>query len=68
MSANIDIKTLLLKECITITKLAELISQSTGIKISRSSLSQKLVKNTLRYYELEAICKILNYKIEYKKL
>ena len=51
----------------TITALAEKMSAILDKKISRSSLSQKLINGTLRYSELEAICQVLGYKIEYKK-
>ena len=68
MSAQEDIKILLLKNCMTITKLAEEMTVYSGKKISRNVLSQKLIKGTLRYGELEIICKILGYKLEYKKL
>lgn len=67
MSAQEDIKILLLKNCMTITKLAEEMTAYSGKKISRNVLSQKLIKGTLRYSELETICKILGYKLEYKK-
>ena len=65
MSAHEDIKILLLKKCMTITKLAEEMTVASGKKISRNVLSQKLINGTLRYSELEVICKILGYKLEY---
>lgn len=67
MSAQEDIKILLLKNGMTITKLAEEMTIASGIKISRNVLSQKLKKGTLRYSELETICAVLGYKLEYKK-
>lgn len=68
MSAQEDIKILLLKNGMTITKLAEEMSLVSDKKISRNVLSQKLKKGTLRYNELETICKVLGYALEYKKL
>lgn len=68
MSAKKDIKTLLLDENITIRFLAEKMTEVSGKKLSANFLSQKLTNNTLRYCELELICEILGYKIEYKKL
>ena len=68
MTAREDIKTLLLNECMTITALAQKMTEFSGKKYTRNGISQKLIKGTLRYDELELICKILNYKIEYKKL
>jgi len=67
MSAQEDIKILLLKNGLTITKLAEEMTITSGKKISRNVLSQKLKKGTLRYNELEIICKVLGYTLEYKK-
>lgn len=67
MSAQEDIKILLLKNGMTITKLAEEMTISSGKKISRNVLSQKLKNGTLRYTELETICKVLGYTLEYKK-
>ncbi len=67
MSAQEDIRILLFREHMTITALAEKMSAILDKKISRSSLSQKLINGTLRYSELEAICQVLGYKIEYKK-
>lgn len=66
MNTKNDIKILLLNENLTIKTLAEKMTES-GRKISRSGLSQKLAKGTLRYDELLLICKILKYHIDYKK-
>lgn len=68
MSAQEHIKILLLKRCMTITKLAQEMTAVSGKKISRNVLSQKLIKGTLKYRELETICKVLGYKLEYKDL
>lgn len=68
MSAQEDIKILLLKNGMTITKLAEEMTLTSGKKISRNVLSQKLKKGTLRYNELEIICKVIGYTLEYKKV
>jgi len=38
-----------------------------GKNVSRSNLSHKLTKNSIRYDELSAICEILGYDFEYKK-
>ena len=67
MNAKEDIGLLLLKKCMTITKLAELMSEKTGRRIARSTLSLKLIKNTLKYSELAVILDILGYKIEYSE-
>ena len=67
MDASQYIKMLLLKEGMTITKLAELMSIRLGKRLSRTGLSNKLHANTLRFNELLAICEILHYELEFKK-
>ena len=68
MNARDDIKMLLLKNHMTLTELSKRMSDCLGKNISRTVLSHKLTRGTLRYDELIAICKILGYEIEYKKL
>jgi hypothetical protein len=68
MNARDDIKLLLLKNHITMTEMAKRMSEHLGRKMSRSVFSQKLTNGTLRYDELTAICQILGYELEYKKI
>ncbi len=68
MTCREEIKYLLLKKRMTLTKLAEEMSKISGRKISQSFLSQKLANQTLRYYELELICQILGYKITFDEV
>lgn len=67
MNARDDIKILLLKKHMTLTKLAEKMTAHMGKKFTQSGLSHKLTKNTIRYDELMAICEILGYEFEYKQ-
>ncbi len=67
MKASECIKILLLKEAMTITKLAQLMSERGGRKLSRTGLSNKLHANTLRFDELTLICDILGYELDFKK-
>lgn len=67
INARDDIKILLLKRHMTLTKLAEKMTERMGKKFTQSGLSHKLSKNTIRYDELITICEILNYEIEYKQ-
>lgn len=67
MNARDDIKMLLLKKHMTLTKLAEKMTEYLGKKFTQSGLSHKLAKNTIRYDELMAICELLGYEIEYKQ-
>ncbi len=66
-NAKDDIKILLLKNHMTMTKLAEEMTNYSAKKISQSGLSQKLTRGTLRYDELIIICEILGYDLEYIK-
>lgn len=67
INARDDIKMLLLKRHMTLTKLAEKMTEKMGKKFTQSGLSHKLSKNTIRYDELMTICEILGYTLEYKK-
>lgn len=67
INARDDIKILLLKKHITLTKLAEKMTEKMGKKFTQSGLSHKLAKNTIRYDELMIICEILGYEIEYRQ-
>lgn len=61
------VKILLMKENISVSKLAEMLSTPQK-KMYQQTLSAKLINGTLRVNELIEICKLLNYEIEFKKL
>lgn len=63
MSSRETVKIMLLKRAMTITKLAEKMTEFTGQKYTRTSLSSKLSRSSLRYDEVEIIAKILDFKI-----
>lgn len=63
MSSKETVKIMLLKRAMTITKLAEKMSEFTGQKYTRRSLSNKISRSSLRYDEVEIIAKILDFKI-----
>lgn len=65
-NANEIVKMLLMKEHITATKLAELLSKN-GKKYYQQTLSAKLIKGTLKVNELINICNILDYDIDLVK-
>lgn len=67
LDANKQIKFLLLKEDISLTKLAELLTEKTGKNYCKSGLSRKLNAGTLRYNEALVIANLLGYKIEFIK-
>ena len=66
-NANQIVKMLLLKENLTVTKLAEMLSAN-GKKYYQQTLSAKLLKGTLKVNELLEICKLLKYEIDFKKI
>ena len=61
------VKLLLMKNNMSITKLAELMSKN-GKKVYQQGLSYKLINGTLKYNEMVDICEILGYEIEFKKI
>lgn len=66
MSIREDIKMLLAQKAITMTKLAELLTEK-GKKTSVKSLSNKLAKKTIKFEEVREILDIIGFKIEYKE-
>ena len=68
MSANETVKILLIKSAMTVTKLAKILTETTNKKYTQQSLSKKILRDTLRYSEMEQIAKILGYEIEFKKI
>ncbi len=61
------VKLLLMKENVSISKLAEMLS-SENKKVYQQSLSSKLIKGSLKFNEMLEICNILGYEIEFKKI
>ena len=66
MSIKEDIKMLLAKKAMTMTKLAALLTEN-GKKTSIKSLSNKLAAKTIKFEEVREILDILGYDIEYKE-
>lgn len=67
MGINIDLRTLLLKECKTIKSLAELASERTGHYIDPDSISQKLNRGTMKYDEAQFYGDVLGYDLQFVK-
>ena len=59
------IKSLLALKCITITKLAELMSEKTGEKYTFQRISHKLRLNRITLAEAYIIADILGYDLEF---
>ena len=65
IKAKEQIKAMTALKGITLTKLAELISNKTKENYSVSSLSQKLGRGTIPYNEVMMIADILGFKVSY---
>lgn len=65
MNARDQIKTMLATRAMTMKTLAQKMSQMSGKEYSLSNLSGKLTRNLLRYSEMQLICDILNYDINF---
>ncbi len=63
MNVRDEVKIMLGTKCMTLTELADKMTEISGKKYSQSLLSHKLAKESLRYTEMKLICKILGYKI-----
>ena len=68
MTVKEDIKMLLAKEAVTMTKLAEEMTKISGKPYTMKSISDKLERQTLQYREFILILEILKYKMELKKI
>jgi len=67
MSANEDIRILLLKECLTLNKLAKMYNAKNGHKLTPDGLSKKLRFNTLKYDEAKQLADVMGYDIVFRK-
>ncbi len=65
MSVRTDIKTLLAENDISITKLAKKMTEKTGKYYSQSNISQKLMRQTLKYEEAKLIGELLGYELKF---
>lgn len=67
MGVNEDIRILLLKENLTIKRLAEMASKKSGRKITADSISRKLLNETMQYNEAKFLGEILGYDLSFTK-
>lgn len=63
MDIRNDIKYILAKEGITLTKMAELLSEKTGLNYTVKSLSGKLIRESITLKEVLEIFEIIDYKL-----
>lgn len=67
MSIRKRIKVLLAEEQITLTNIVQVLTLHKNKNITINSLSQKLIKNTIKFQEVEEILDVLGYDIIFKK-
>lgn len=65
MTIRTDIKTILAENDVSITQLAKYMTKITGKHYSQSNISQKLMRNTLKFEEAKIIGQILGYELKY---
>lgn len=65
MSVRKDIKLLLTENDLTITYLSKELSKLTNKNYSRSNISQKLSRGTLKYEEAKLIGQIFGYELKF---
>ena len=63
MDVRDEVKIMLTSKRMTITKLAEKMTELSGKNYSQSLISHKLADSSLKYTEMKLICKILGYRI-----
>ncbi len=68
MRVKKDIKMLLLENDMSITDMAKKMSERTGKHYSRSNISQKLIRGTLKYEEALLIGEILGYDLKFVRV
>lgn len=67
MGINEDLRVILLKECITIKKLAEKASQKSSKQIKPESIVRKLNNGTMQYDEAQFYGDVLGYDLKFVK-
>lgn len=68
MSVRTDIKILLAENDISMTRLAELLTEKSGKNYSQSNISQKLMRKTLKYEEAKQIGELLGYELKFVRV
>ena len=64
MSSKNELKILIMKEALTVQKLADMLSQKTGKTYTQRSLQNKIFLSSLNYDEMETIADLLGYEIK----
>lgn len=67
MSSKNELKILIMKEALTVQKLADMLSQKTGKTYTQRSSQNKIFLSSLNYDEMETIADLLGYEIKIEK-
>ena len=67
MSSKNELKILIMKEALTVQKLADMLSQKTGKTYTQRSLQNKIFLSSLNYDEMETIADLPGYEIKIEK-
>ena len=67
MSSKEELRILIMKEALTVKKLADILSARTGKKYTQSSLQNKISLSSVNYDEMETIADLLGYDIKIEK-
>ena len=68
MSSKEQIKIMIVKEGLTVKKLANMLASKTSKNYTQQSLQHKISLSSLRYDEMETIVDILGYEISINKV
>jgi hypothetical protein len=67
MSSREELKILIMREALTVQKLANLLVEKTGKYYTQRSLQNKISLSSLNYDEMETIADLLGYEIKIVK-
>jgi hypothetical protein len=64
MSSREELRIMIMRECLTVEKLAKLLTEETGKRYTQRSLQNKISLSSLNYDEMETIAELLGYEIK----
>ena len=67
MSSKEELRILIMREALTVKKLATLLEEKTGKHYTQRSLQNKISLSSLNYDEMEVIADLLGYEIKIQK-
>lgn len=67
MSSKEELKILIMREALTVKKLADMLCKKTGRRYTQRSLQNKISLSSLNFDEMEEIADLLGYTIKIEK-